>query len=199
MPPPVALPFLLLGLGRAMTTFATHRRRCPRSPPLLPRRLGRRGHSSRFVPAGEPMAATLTLMGGARTRACHHPGNPACHRHYRIAGQLGDGVSGGKSNVPVAVSGLAGGTAVAAGGSHSLAIAGGQLEAWGSNSNGELGNGEHSNTASPAPVQVACGLQSLQGITASQEASYAWGADQETFPGSPAWRHPKGLRRAAPK
>jgi Regulator of chromosome condensation (RCC1) repeat len=66
------------------------------------------------------------------------------------SGQLGNGTTT-NSDVPVAVSGLSGVTAVAAGDRHSLALlSGGTVMAWGGG--GELGNG--TNTSSDVPVPV---------------------------------------------
>ena len=58
-------------------------------------------------------------------------------------GQLGNGTfSANPSDTPVAVQGLIGVHAIAAGETHSLAaMNGGEVEAWGSNKSGELGNG----------------------------------------------------------
>ncbi|HEY5389590.1 MAG TPA: hypothetical protein VIJ83_03465, partial [Solirubrobacteraceae bacterium] len=67
------------------------------------------------------------------------------------AGQLGNGTEGGASNLPSAVPGLSGVTAVAAGAHHSLALlSGGSVVAWGYNPDGQLGNA--SNINSPVPV-----------------------------------------------
>src|SRR6202035_4096288 len=53
-------------------------------------------------------------------------------------GQLGIG-STVSSSLPVKVRGLSGVTAISASWTHSLALAGSKLLAWGNNSNGELG------------------------------------------------------------
>ena len=67
-------------------------------------------------------------------------------------GELGNGTNT-DSNVPVQVSGLTGITAIAGGGSHSLALKqDGTVWAWGGNEYGELGNG--TNTNSNVPIQV---------------------------------------------
>jgi len=77
------------------------------------------------------------------------------------SGQLGNGTNISKSNTPVQVSSLTGITAIAGGGSHSLALkSDGTVWAWGANNSGQLGNGN--NTNSNTPVQVS----SLTGITA---------------------------------
>src|SRR6266581_1983470 len=67
-------------------------------------------------------------------------------------GQLGDGTKI-NSNTPVAVSGLSGVVAIAAGGGHSLALkSDGTVWAWGFNPFGVLGNG--TTTPSNTPIQV---------------------------------------------
>ncbi|MFC7243911.1 RCC1 domain-containing protein [Catellatospora aurea] len=88
------------------------------------------------------------------------------------SGQLGNGVTGGISRTPVAVSRLAKVTAVAAGGAHSMALlSDGTVRTWGSNGSGELGNG--SNVAeSNLPVAVA-GLSGVRGIAAGESHDLA--------------------------
>ncbi len=72
------------------------------------------------------------------------------------AGQLGNGTLS-ESHVPVAVIGLAGAaTSITLGRSHSCAIiAGGTIQCWGYNSNGQLGNGTTNSTNAGPPVTVA--------------------------------------------
>ena len=68
-------------------------------------------------------------------------------------GELGNGTDGGSSDVPVQVLNLTGITAIAGGGSHSLALRNdGTVRAWGDNTFGELGDG--SSVDSNVPVQV---------------------------------------------
>ncbi len=112
---------------------------------------------------------------------------------YNADGELGNG-SNTDSNVPVAVStaGVLSGqtvTAVAAGGLHSLALANGQVFAWGSNVVGQLGNG--SNTSSNVPVAVStAGVLSSKTVTATANGAlhglavangqvYAWGGNSD--------------------
>jgi alpha-tubulin suppressor-like RCC1 family protein len=83
------------------------------------------------------------------------------------AGQLGNGTTGGSSNVPVAVSGLKGVKAISAGGQfgaadHSLALkTDGTVMSWGANGSGQLGNGDNTFTNSNVPVRVV----NLSGVT----------------------------------
>jgi alpha-tubulin suppressor-like RCC1 family protein len=109
-------------------------------------------------------------------------------------GQLGTGTTTGPqlcewgacSITPVAVSGLSGVTAIAAGGNHSLAVLkNGTVMAWGSNGYGQLGNAGTTN--SDVPVAVS-GLSGVTAIAAGEEHSLAllqngtvvaWGANGE--------------------
>ncbi len=86
-------------------------------------------------------------------------------------GQLGDGTASNDSNVPVAVKGLTGVTAVAAGFEHGLALlSNGTVMAWGDNSDGELGNGTTTN--SDVPVAVT-GLSGVSAVSAGGDDSLA--------------------------
>ncbi len=69
-------------------------------------------------------------------------------------GQLGAGPAGPRSNVPVAVQGLAGAAiAVTAGSDHACALLGdGSVACWGSNASGQLGDGTTNPHATAAPA-----------------------------------------------
>ncbi|WP_179266098.1 RCC1 domain-containing protein [Asanoa hainanensis] len=92
------------------------------------------------------------------------------------AGQLGDGTNT-ESNTPVDVLGVTGATAVAAGytgGSpfgHSLAIARGDVLAWGENNRGQLGIGSTESTNRAQPVTT--GLATTRSISAGFQFSLA--------------------------
>src|SRR5437016_8685188 len=84
-------------------------------------------------------------------------------------GELGNGVDQQtvSRNLPGQVTGLTGVAAVAGGGLHSLALKGdGMVLAWGTNADGELGNG--TNAKSNVPVQAS----SLAGVVAITGAYY---------------------------
>jgi alpha-tubulin suppressor-like RCC1 family protein len=71
---------------------------------------------------------------------------------FNTDGELGNGGTG-SSGVPVAVTGVAGVTAVAGGASHSLArLENGTAIAWGRNNAGQLGNGTTTNSDVPLAV-----------------------------------------------
>ncbi len=77
---------------------------------------------------------------------------------YNSNGQLGNGNTGTDSNIPVQVSvtsGLSNVTGVAAGYNHAVALmnsSGGTVWTWGSNTNGQLGNGTTTDSNIPVPV-----------------------------------------------
>ncbi len=90
----------------------------------------------------------------------------------RSHGQLGDGVreTGSPVATPRRVPGLSGVVAIAAGGQHSLALlSDGTLMTWGSNWNGQLGNGKlgaGTHSALPRPVVGPDGKGKLGRVTA---------------------------------
>jgi alpha-tubulin suppressor-like RCC1 family protein len=75
------------------------------------------------------------------------------------AGQLGNNTTS-SSSTPLAVTGVAGATAIAAGEYHTCAVMGGSVRCWGYNMSGQLGNNTLVN--SPTPVMVA----NLSGVVA---------------------------------
>jgi alpha-tubulin suppressor-like RCC1 family protein len=102
-------------------------------------------------------------------------------------GELGIGSSAQDSDVPVAIPGLSGVKAIAAGTLHALALlSDGTVMAWGENIAGELGTGEHGATESGVPVRVQA-IRSAVGVAAGYEHSAAvlangtvltWGSNQ---------------------
>ena len=86
-------------------------------------------------------------------------------------GQVGDGSIVPVRLAPVQVTGLAGVTAIAAGGRHTLALlADGTLRAWGANDSGQLGDGTTTQRNAPVPVS---GLSNVIAIAAGDAHSLA--------------------------
>lgn len=101
-------------------------------------------------------------------------------------GILGDGTTG-QSSVPVAVStdGVLGGktaTAIAAGITHSLAVADGKVYSWGANDFGQLGDGSIIQRNTPVAVSstVLNGLTVTQ-VAAGYQCSFALSSDGHLF------------------
>jgi alpha-tubulin suppressor-like RCC1 family protein len=110
-----------------------------------------------------------------------------------LSGQLGNGTTGGTSNVPLQISNLTGITALACGGvagpsfriGHNLALrSDGTVWAWGDNASGQLGNGTTGGVGN-LPVQVS-GLAGVTAIAAgcnfslaarSDGTVWAWGSN----------------------
>jgi alpha-tubulin suppressor-like RCC1 family protein len=126
---------------------------------------------------------TAVAGGGAHSMALKSDGTVwAWGSNY--SGQLGDGTTSGPeicddhgpcSTTPLRVSGLAGMTAIAAGGGHSLARkSDGTVWAWGGNNYGQLGIG--STTDSSTPVQVT-GLTGMTAIAGGGSHSLALKSD----------------------
>jgi alpha-tubulin suppressor-like RCC1 family protein len=101
-------------------------------------------------------------------------------------GQVGDGLFSSSAS-PVAVTGLSSGvTAIAAGADHSLALlSGGTVDAWGDDSNGQLGNASTTNVDTPVAVGGLGGVQQISAgslyslaVTGSGQA-YAWGQNND--------------------
>jgi alpha-tubulin suppressor-like RCC1 family protein len=88
-----------------------------------------------------------------------------------MAGQLGNGGTGSLVPYPVAIEGLKGVKALAAGANHSLALlSDGTVMAWGGNESGQLGDG--GTAESDVPVRVP-GLSEVTAIAAGNEYSLA--------------------------
>ena len=91
-------------------------------------------------------------------------------------GQLGNGISGFNSPIPVAVNGLGPVKSISVGTFHTCAIlSDDSLKCWGRNVNGQLGNG--SNIDALTPVSVS-GLSAVKAISLGFDYSCALLSDQ---------------------
>jgi alpha-tubulin suppressor-like RCC1 family protein len=96
-------------------------------------------------------------------------------------GQLGDGTVTPDRIIPVPVIGVAGASGISAGGSHALGIVNGQVYAWGSNNEGQLGLSVIDGTPHHTPVLVP-GLSAVTAVAASRNNNgYALGADHTVW------------------
>jgi alpha-tubulin suppressor-like RCC1 family protein len=96
-------------------------------------------------------------------------------------GALGNGsASATVYPIPAAVTGLTGATAVAAGLDHSLAVVGGTVRGWGSNSSGQLGTGTSSPTPVTGPVQALV-LTDVTAVAAGGSHSLALKSDKTVW------------------
>ena len=95
--------------------------------------------------------AVAIAAGIAHTCALRSDATAVCWG-FNGDGRLGNGSVGGTSDLPVAVAGLTGATALAAGGRHTCALrVDGTMSCWGGNSYGQLGDG----TTTPRPFRVS--------------------------------------------
>lgn len=111
------------------------------------------------------LAGVRQVVGGAQhTCALLHGGSVSCWGQGG-SGQLGnDDPLGQSSNVPVAVTGLSGATAIAAGGFHNCALLGdGTVRCWGQDGMGQLGD--------ETPGDYAIAPVAVPGITAANPAT----------------------------
>jgi alpha-tubulin suppressor-like RCC1 family protein len=92
--------------------------------------------------------------------------------------QLGNGTTTDHT-APVSVPGVAGISAIAAGGGHVLVLlSNGTVRAWGNNGNGQLGDGTKTDRSTPAPVP---GLSGVVAVAAGSAHSLALLSDGRLF------------------
>ena len=113
------------------------------------------------VAVGAITNATQISAGGVQACALLSGGSVDCWG-YNGDGALGDGTTvgpdcdGGCSATPVAVSGLAGATQVAAGNNDTCALlSGGDIDCWGDDNSGQLGDGTTTQTGRDVPMPVS--------------------------------------------
>ena len=114
---------------------------------------------------------------------------------YGYYGQLGNGTSGSHTPVatPVAVSGLAGVTALTAGDDFTCAIVGGAAKCWGRNNKGQLGDASWTDRSTPVQVYgLTSGVTSIsawhtQACAVKAGAVYCWGDAVSPYPSSISW------------
>jgi alpha-tubulin suppressor-like RCC1 family protein len=137
--------------------------------------------------------AVAVSAGDSHTVALKSDGTVWCWGN-NASGQLGDGNMGTNNDTPVQVTGMTDAVAVSAGSFHTAALkSDGTVWCWGLNSNGQLGNGEHSPVLfSDEPVQVLGegGTGYLTGVEAidsggkytmalkSEGTVWAWGLNE---------------------
>jgi alpha-tubulin suppressor-like RCC1 family protein len=100
---------------------------------------------------------------------------------FNLTGQLGIGTSTEGEYTPQKVTTFIGNPiAIACGHSHTAVISDGAIYCWGSNSNGQLGNGNNTNYSTPqrvtisgTPTAIACGADHTAAI--SNGSVYCWG------------------------
>jgi alpha-tubulin suppressor-like RCC1 family protein len=136
---------------------------------------GTTGSSSTPVAVSLPAGTTVTAVsGGAQHSLALTSTGSVLAWGDNVGGELGNGTTA-SSPTPVAVSLPAGTTvtAISAGDFYSLALTStGSVLAWGSNSNGQLGNATTANSSTPVPVSLPNGT-TVTAISAGGASSLA--------------------------
>ncbi|MFI4985666.1 MAG: IPT/TIG domain-containing protein [Solirubrobacterales bacterium] len=102
------------------------------------------------------------------------------------SGQLGIGTAAEDSELPVAVTGLTGVKAIAAGANYSLALlTNGTAMAWGDNESGQLGTGNTKSSNAPVAVKALTGVSAISAgsefalALLTNQTVKAWGNDEK--------------------
>jgi alpha-tubulin suppressor-like RCC1 family protein len=143
--------------------------------------------------------AVAVSAGRAHTCAVTNDGRVQCWGE-NFDGKLGDGNTVGEvAATPVTVSGLSDVVAVSAGRAHTCAVTNdGRVQCWGSNVDGQLGDGGVTNALTPVTVS---GLSNAVAVSAGGSHSCAlyqdgaiscWGSNVDGQAGGPVWRYSLG-------
>ena len=131
----------------------------------------------------------VQISAGYRHTAAIRANGQAWAWGYNISGHLGDSTTSNRSSPVSVVGGFTNWVQISAGDKHTAAIrANGQAWAWGSNSNGRLGDGTTSDRSSPVSVvggftdwvQISAGFALNAAHTAAIRANgqaWAWGSN----------------------
>jgi len=153
---------------------------------------GQLGNSSTSTVANTPvpvlgLSSDVSALAAGYSHSCAVAGGGVLCWGSNANGQLGGGSAGGISLVPVAVPSLTVGVeALAAGYAHSCALQNGGVLCFGSNSNGQLGNGTTADSSVPVAVTglagpvlaVAAGAGSLHSCALLESGEvWCWGAN----------------------
>jgi alpha-tubulin suppressor-like RCC1 family protein len=126
--------------------------------------------SSVPVPVTGIRSATAVVVGWAHSCALLSSGAVKCWG-YNYHGELGVSATARFSSLPVRVAGISTATAITTAGSHNCALlASGQVQCWGLNLYGQLGNGSTSDSSTPVTV---AGITSAKAVAAGAHFSCA--------------------------
>jgi len=129
--------------------------------------------------------ATEVTVGGVHTCALLSTGHVDCWGENGY-GELGDGMTGVQSHIPVEVQGISDATQVVAGSEHTCALlSSGHIDCWGNNERGGLGDGSTTDSNTPTEVQgidnavqVAAGWRDTCALLSTGHVD-CWGADED--------------------